>query len=421
MRLAPLSFLLAIALLTGCDGGPGSSLYDPDRPSLADPVISNVTTDDPIVLAGIDVITIEGQNFSTVPSENLVYFENGNGDFARGEVIEASATRLRVKTPNFPGATLNLRISVVGAENYSSPMVFGLTAAVEVFGAVVTSEAEEVVALTRDNDGNLIAALQRNGDAQGIFAFDETSGERTRVAEAARPWVDLTYNTDGTLIGVLSNRAIYSIPATGVGSVFAAAAAAEQPPAFTVVANASGDAVWAAGAEPAPGTGEPAPQTRFYKFAADRSYTVSTPQVGGAAFTGVVRDMIVRDGALYVASQSTSTSRVVRFPIDASGDLGAGEVVYTPPTGSVTSIAFAADGTMYVGTTNRTNPIYEVTAGGVGSPLYPGVITGPVRALAWDGSTGLYYSTPVVPGATPEAAPTPAQLYKLETRRQGAP
>ena len=396
--------------------GPGETLYDPDRPSEPDPVISSIVTDHAIVLAGIDVITIQGSNFSSDPTKNFVYFEDGEGGVEKGGVLEASPTQLRVKTPNFPGDPLRLRVSVMGAENYSPPVEISLRPAVVEYGEIVQSEAEEVTAMTRDASGDLIAALQRGGDAQGIFLLDEASGERSRVAESARPWTDLVLGSDGTLYGVLSNRAVYSIPSTGLGTVFAAIPTTETPPAFSVLTQGPDGELWAAGAEPATQT-----QTRFYRFETDASYRAFTPEAAGAPFAGVVRDMVVYNGALYVASETGTTSRVWRFPIQADGSLAAGEITFPVPRGSATAIAFAADGTLFVGTSNVVDPVYTVAPGGSGEILYPGVIPGPVRAFAWGSSTSLYYSTPIVPPATATGASTPAQLYQLETRRQGAP
>jgi len=103
MRLALSLLLLSAVALAACDAGPGSSLYDPDRQSPAsDPVVSAVVLDGPVALAGIDALTIEGENFGDDPSRVLVYFEDGLGSAVRAEVLEVTPTRIRVKAPNDP-------------------------------------------------------------------------------------------------------------------------------------------------------------------------------------------------------------------------------------------------------------------------------------------------------------------------------
>lgn len=421
MRLAPLLLVLAAVTFAACDTGPGGSLYDPDRTSEPDPVISAVVTDDAIVLAGIDAITLQGSNF--IPGETIVYFEDGAGGVARGQILSESASEIRVQTPNFPGDDLTVRVSVLGAEFFSPAMPIALRSAIVEFGEIQTGESEEIRAMTSDASGDLIASLAQNASDTGIFRFDQASGARTSVATTVRTWADLAVPDDGLLYGVDSRRVVWQIPMDGNPAIFGRDDAQPQPVFSALTSGASGS-LWAgaAGVSGAP--------SRIYRFASDGSFVASAPSVAGAAFSGIPRDMTVFDGDLYVASEADVTSRVVRFPIQSDGSLGDGTVVFDVPTRpatqlpvgaahAATALAFAADGTLFVGTNALVDPVYEVAPGGDASVLYPGVIAGPAFDFAWTSGTALYYATSfVLPTATEDARA--AQLYTLETRRQGA-
>ncbi|MDX1429636.1 MAG: IPT/TIG domain-containing protein, partial [Rhodothermales bacterium] len=112
----PLALFLAFALIAACDTGPAESLWDPDATTGSDPVISAVDPPD-IALAGVDIVTISGSNFSAEPSQNIVFF-----DGTRVPVLEASSTQISVRAPNEPCPEVTARVAVVGgdAESFSN-------------------------------------------------------------------------------------------------------------------------------------------------------------------------------------------------------------------------------------------------------------------------------------------------------------
>ena len=88
-----LVLILFIALFSNCGEDPTPSLFDPDAPQGATPQIAEIIPAGS-TLSGIGQVTIKGQNFSTVPAENFVFFND-----VRAEVVSASTTELTVKTP----------------------------------------------------------------------------------------------------------------------------------------------------------------------------------------------------------------------------------------------------------------------------------------------------------------------------------
>ena len=105
-----LRFTLPISfLIFSCeDPNYPENIWDENDQGNASPSISSVEPE--AAFAGIDTLTINGQNFSENTSENLVYFNN-----MLGEVINATSTSLRVITPNLVSDSVKIRVAVQGA------------------------------------------------------------------------------------------------------------------------------------------------------------------------------------------------------------------------------------------------------------------------------------------------------------------
>ena len=404
MRLAfALLALLAVSVASGCDTSDGSSLYDPEAPDGPAPVIDAVSPSG-VVLAGVDVISITGQNFSAVATDNIVFFDDAQGTTARGTVVEASATQLRVQTPNLPSPALRVRVSVVGAEAFSNSVALPLTAAVarvSDFG-----RAEEAFGATTDAAGNLYISLTAEGASSGVQRIAPDGTRSVYYDATSAIWSDLAIAPDGTLYGVRGLRAVFRLPQGGDQEVLAALPNGVVLSAIDV--DASG-AVWVGGNNAA-----------IYRITPDGT-------TSSFAFGGNVRAISVAGETLYAAVTQDGVSRIVRASI-AGGTLGALEEVanVTAFNGRrATSLAVAASGDLYVGTVDDDvtradpDPILYVPAGGAPEVLYPGVLSGPVTSLSF-GGTGLYLAKTPSPG-TSVTPPTPADLVRVEVRQPGAP
>ena len=397
MRLAPLPVCaLALALaVVGCDSGEPTSLYDPDNTGAPAPTIASVAPEG-VVLAGIDVVTITGTNFSPDPAANFVYFEAEPGSAQTGTVLSASPTELVVQTPNLPSENVTVRVSVLGAASFSNAVARPLSSAITPFGDLDPGFAEELFSLTRDATGAPVGTLVRDGSVAGVFRFDPATGERAPYFSTTFFWSDLAF-AGGILHGARRIRALFRLPEGGAQQTFFV-----QPTGAslaTITGGPDGE-LWVAGSNTTPENG------RIYRVEPDGSFT-ETP------FADIARDLVVFEGALYVVAEVTGVTQVLRFPIQPDGSLGDRTVYASVPM--ATSIAFAADGTAFVGTNAENDAVVEVPAGG-GTPatLYPGVVPGPITAMAWDASSGLYLAL----AATDDED---ARLFRLETRREGAP
>ena len=396
--------LLLAAALAACDFGDGGSLYDPGAQDGPAPVVSSIAPEG-VVLAGIDEVTITGQNFSATPEHNTVYFDDGAGAVQRGTVLEASETSLRVRVPNLPNANLRVRVAVRGAQGFSNAVARPLTAAFEPFGGLDAGTRDEVFGITSDDTGALYASYTRGGSPTGVFRFSP-EGERTLFSNNTFVWSDLAVGADGALFGTRRLRALFRIPneeAPVAFSVF------PNGVALSAVAAAPDGALWTGG------TDTQADRASLYRITPDGAATAFP-------FAEPVRDLFVFDGALYVASMPAGGGKVRRFPIGADGGLGEGSVVYDVGADlgagvEVFAIALADDGTLYVGT-NADDPVREVTSDGTAMALYPGVLSKPVSGFAWGPGSKLYVAQASQPSPIPEQRGEPAALVRLETRRQ---
>ena len=398
--------LAALAVFAACDAGDPGSLFDPGATGSPAPVISAVSPGG-VVLAGIDEVTITGQNFSAVPTENTVLFEDGTGVVAQGTVLSASPTELRVRVPNTPGETIRVRVAVRGSQEFSNAVAAPLVAAVVPFGDLDAGIQEDPRGITSGPDGSLYVTLYRLGRPIGIKRFT-ADGVRSDYSSQDALWSGLTLSADGVLVGARQIRALFLLPEGDGRSTFAVVPQGASLSALTT--TPAGD-VWAGG------THTSAADPALYRVGPDGTTTAFpfAPPIRGLASTAE---------ALYAATSTTSggqvtESAVYRFPFAADGSIGDGEVIYDV-TGALgagigaTSVAVAQDGTVFVGT-NADDPVIEVLADGMAAPLFPGVLPSPITALAWGPGSTLY----AVQGTADLQTDPVGDLFAIETRRPG--
>lgn len=387
LRLLPLAALVLV--FAACDSGEGSSLYDPDAQTGPTPVISAVSPEG-VVLAGVDAITIQGQNFAEDPADNVVVFDDASGNAAPGEVLSASPTQLEVLTPNLPNPALRVRVAVIGSQDYSNAVDLPLTPAFESFGDIGTTEVPYGIAA--DPDGTLYVSLEREGTSVGIIEI-APDGTRSPFFASTFPWAALARSSDA-LYGVRRVRAVFSLPEGGSQTVLSAF----QPASLllsTIAASADG-AIYVGGNAPS-----------LYWVDADGT-------AAQADFPTNIRALAVAGGTLYAvgAGAAGSGDQVYAVALAGDGTPGAPEILATLPAVG-TALAVAADGTLFAALDRVADPIVTVAPGGQVEVLYPDVLAGPITSLAYGAGTQLY--------ATREAADgEAADILRVETRREGA-
>ncbi len=383
-RYVAIAALLFVAAASGCDSGPAASLYDPDRPSAPDPVLASI---DPagFALAGVDVVTLDGSNFSATAADNLAYFND-----ARAEVMEASPTRLQVQAPATPGADIEVRVAVLGAENYSNGIAYRLEAAVEPFGDI--AGFEEPFSITSDPAGDLYVSMNSDGRSAGVLRM-ASDGARSLFVETSFIWTDMAYGADDMLYTVRAVRAVFRFSEGGRQEVWGVVP--DNSVKLSAIAFDEENNLWAGGNN-----------ANVYRIAPDKS-------VEAFPFEANVRALRFFDGYLYAAATRDDASEIWRWPVSGGG-LGEAER-YFDVTGEAGAeafaLAFAANGDLFVGT-DGADPVLLVSPNGDGRAFYPGLFLPAAVSFAWGAAPNLY----MVQGRTDA---TPPGLIRINTRREG--
>ncbi len=380
---ALITALLFGAAIAGCDTA-APSLYDPGRTSGPDPKIDSITPTD-FALAGVDTVTIDGANFSITPSDNLVYFND-----ARGDIAEASATRLVVAAPNTPGADIEVRVAVLGAENYSNGIAYRLEAAVEPFGDI--AGFEEPFSIASDRTGNLYVSMNSDSRSVGVLRM-APDGTRSPFVETTFIWTDMAYGDDNLLYTVRTVRAVFRFAEGGRQEVWGVIP--DNSAKLSTIAFDEEGNLWAGGNN-----------DNVYRIAPDKS-------IETFPFEANVRDLTVFDGHLYAAATREGASTIWRWPI-SGGRLGEAETWFDV-TGSfgaeALALAFATNGDLFVGTSGM-DPVLLISPDRQGRPFYPGILLPAAASFAWGAAPSLY----MVQGRTDATLP---DLIRINTRREG--
>lgn len=386
-RRAPLLLLLLAAALSvaGCDFGPAPSLHDSNRAHGSDPVIDSVSPAE-TALAGVDIVTIEGQNFSAEIDNNLVYFGP-----SRSTVLDASPVQLRVLPPNTPMADLLLRVAVIGAENFSNGVNYSLEAAATSFGKIQTFE--DVFSITADLAGDVYISLVSDARPVGLERI-AANGERSRFAESGFGWADIAFGPDRHLYAVRSVRAVFRF--TEGSSQMTWVVIPDMSVKLTAVAVDASGTVWVAGNN-----------AHIYSILPDKSVRMH-------AFDANIRDLALSHDHLFALGVQNEHQMVWRFEINSDQSLGPAQEIldFTTYDGSqASSVAVATSGHIYVGT-DATDPVLVIAPDGTVDPLYPNILTSPASKLAWGPSGYLY----MVRNRTETLHP---EITRINTRREG--
>ena len=371
-----LRFILPISLLTFSCEDPNypENIWDEDDQGNASPSISSVEPE--AAFAGIDTLTISGQNFSENTSENLVYFNN-----MLGEVINATSTSLRVITPNLVSDSVQIRVAVQGAFLFADhSSLYTLTAAVLDYGPF--DQFTDIFSLDLDRDENLIVSMDGTPNAE--FWIVDTNQDSAVWSGALAKGSGMKLGPTGSVYFVNYQRFLYKD---------------EQ--------------------------GTPKENSEIFKRlngnATDLDFdSYGNLFVGGAGSTVDVVDINDDDGLtsgvteaknldtldilslkvfndyLYVLTTTvTSDQAIYKMQIlDDSGSLGDLELVfdwsaYTNKLSSALCFTLSESGDLFVGSDSDDQPLTYIQNGNA-SGFYSSILTAPISYMAWGNSNYLY-------------------------------
>jgi hypothetical protein len=343
--------------------------------------------------AGVDTLVITGTNFSTLLSDNTVYF-----NATPAALLQATATQLTMGAPFVLGDTVNIRVAVKGSDLLSESFYYKLEAAVAAFGNL--SKPDFSGAIATDASGNVFVEITDGIADQAIWKFD-TSGTSTTFAPktgAVVTWSCLRVGPSGYLYAARTTRAIFRYEAAG------GTAAAIWGTAFPTGVYITGmdfdqnQNLWAVGNN-----------TSVYRVKQDLS-KASFP------FTANLRACRVFNGHLYMAGQKDNAEKIWRAPI-VGDSLGTPEVYFDfdaayGAKGYIPQVlTFASDGTLYIGTNSEVGIVVVSPSGAATTPVaaYTDQFADFVKYLAWGSGDALYISS------------STGQLGLFKTRTAGAP
>ena len=379
--------ILASVLMMGCKDDPPASIYNSNKAFGAQPVIDTIISSTSTAFANISRLTIKGRNFSTVTAENIIYFDLTKPT----KVYSTTSTQIEILAPLLVKDSIAVTMRVVGAEKYSAPKYFSLTAGVMDFGGFGTGE--ESIGLACDTAGNVYSSVVGpTGNGLGVRRIFpgglDTAKETYAPSGGFKNFQNMKMGPNNVLYGLRLPHTIYTIAAKGstpalwvtgpAGSLLAAAYIFD----FDFSKSGADYYIWGGGND-----------TAIYRI------KVSDKSIKTYSFTGLMRSIRVYNNNLYVAAKVDSTEGVWKFPIDVNNDLGAGSLYFNlselPGYGfngpEADAITFSSDGDMFLGT-SRADAILLVHSSTSYEVYYQGLLQPKPIAFAWGKGPYLYYS-----------------------------
>ncbi len=384
------SFIL-IALFIRCEADNPASIYDPDKIGNPTPVITKLIPADSS-LAGIGKITIIGENFSPTAEENLVFF-----DKTKVEVISATETELKIKTPNIIGDSIGVKIAVQGAYLFSNVFNYKLAPAVWEYGDF--DEYDDAYGLAMDSDENLYVSLAGKKIVKVTPTGEQLDYSATLTDKASA----MKMGPGGYIYYVNLLQYMFIIPpGGGTNEIFAILPGG----VFDLDFDSNGN-IFCGGSGKA-----------IYCIKADGSNRTV------ADYNSIyIKSVRVYNGYVYIAGEYTGEDSIaVQIGIwrnqilNADGDLGDAELVFdwgSKFNYTVHSINFSANGDLYVGT-DAPEAIIIIHPDGSYEPLYPGVIEPESYALCWGNRNYLYVNRRSID-------PAKKRIIKINVQTNGAP
>ena len=351
------------------------NIWDEDDQGNASPSISSVEPEGS-AFAGIDTLTINGQNFSENSSANLVYFNN-----MLGNVINATSTSLKVVTPNLVSDSVQIRVAVQGAFLFADhSSLYTLTAAVSDYGPF--DQFTDIFSLDLDRDENLIVSMDGSPNAE--FWIVDTNQDSAVWSGALAKASGMKLGPTGSVYFVNYQRFLYKD---------------EQ--------------------------GTPKENSEIFKRlngnATDLDFdSYGNLFVGGAGSTIDVVDINDDDGLtsgvteaknldtldilslrvlndyLYVLTTTVASDQAIYKMqiLDDSGSLGDIELVfdwssYTNKLSSALCFTLSEAGDLFVGSDSDDQPLTYIQNGNA-SGFYSSILTAPISYMAWGNSNYLY-------------------------------
>ena len=376
--VAVLIMMAAMLIMAGCEyDGPTAVYYQPHADPAATPLISALIPD--TAKAGVNYITIAGENFAAEAGKNKVYFGN-----VPVNAISESATALTVRRPNLTGDSITVKVVSEGALVTANRGPYRIDPVLQNYGGFIEDKFLPAVAV--DAQENIYVA---SVDSMFIFKV-APDAPKTVLRKLTQVPVDMKFGPDGRLYLIGSGGS------SGHRNIFVCNIQTGEIhqwislPAGKLVKFGEFDAngyLFMGGAN----------RTDIWVVAPDSTFLATNTYT-----TNEVIAMKIYNNDLYVVAKSgtgaNTLTDIYRHAIGANGTLGAAEHLLnwiTSPYGSRTirSIAFSSAGIMYIATESADPLISYDPATGELDILYKDLLPAYARDIQWGTGNYLYMTT----------------------------
>jgi hypothetical protein len=358
-----------LLMTAACEPDYPDNIYDPDDEGIPNPSITSV---EPAAgtWAGVGIVTITGQNFSTTLTDNLVHF-----DGAAGTVLSATETQLEVQTAVVVGDSVKIHVAVIGAYLFAEYEPYKLSYVSIEYGGI--DEYSDAYGLAAGSAGNIYAS----SGTKKIIKIDSLQEQSDFVNPTMNYASGMKMGPEGFLycaeskfISRVTPEGSYEVPYGGI----------QKQNTYDLDFDENGNL-----------------------YVAERQGIVRYDY--NLISIRVFEDYVYVAG-LYIGADTSVqiTKGIWKHQIqNASGVLDSSELAfdwtgYAGDTGpDPLAITFAADGDMYIGS-DGDYAVLKLTPDGTDSymssvpePLYPEVLNPPASYFCWGNDHYLYFSNRV--------------------------
>jgi len=365
-----LFIILALVIITGCEYDVASPQWEEDFQNPPTPRITQVEPAQGAV-AGVNLITISGENFLDVPDTNGVYFDN-----ITAEIVSNSISAIVVRRPNLVAEACTVKVVPNQTLVVAKYGPYKVDPVIETYGSFLENLDLRVVAIDSDENLYVIETIARN------IIKVTPDGVQTTIGNTTRPPTDAVIGPDGRLYLPANNREILVVDLqTGASSRWTQLASGR------VVKYGDFDE-----------------NGYFYTGGRRSQLVIVDPGLTDIATGYYANDEIfgirVYQSYLYLAVKIASTDAqnpelaIWRHSLDSNGNVGDKELYLDLTTDeniasrTVNSIHFSANGTLYIGTDSPDPLLINVAGSNNVDFFYKNILPSNCKHFCW--GTGNY-------------------------------
>ncbi|MFH1194090.1 MAG: IPT/TIG domain-containing protein [bacterium] len=374
LKLLMVAVIFAIVLLfflliiSGCKSDITQPIWDKPYTNPPTPKITSVVPAQ--AAAGVNTITINGENFTAAPGVNYVYFDN-----TPSEVLSSTSTSIVVRRPNVVTDSAVIKVVPSKALMAAKYSPYKVDQVIEEYGEFTDNITLNVV--VTDNQENLYVVEGKN------IHKVTPAGEKSVLVIANRPAFDAKIGPDGNLYLLGNNRAIDKVDLS-TGELISK----------WVQLPSGKNAKY----------GDFDDNGNFYVGGKKTDLLVVDPNLTvlpapGYYNTSEILAVRYFNNYVYVAAKNADyadTAKIYRHPIDAGGNIGAQELVLdmkmTEELSSreIMGLTFSSAGLMYLAT-DAINPIVTFNlADGTIDFLYKEILRPYCKSFCWGTGNFIY-------------------------------